>query len=130
MSRRALTRRLRAASLIALAALALAASTAYGHAAFLGATPAPGARVESAPDAITLRFTDTLNRRLSNADVIDVRSGRRVPASQRAAGSDGLVLRPASALPRGAYRIEWHTVSTTDGHELQGSLGLGGRGRR
>src|ERR1700704_6846303 len=79
MSRRALTRRLSAASLIALAALALAASTANGHAAFLGATPAPGARVESAPAAITLRFSDTLNRRLSEAHVVDARSGRRVP---------------------------------------------------
>jgi copper transport protein len=127
MSRRALTRRLSAASLIALAALALGASTAYGHAAFLGATPAPGARVEAAPAAITLRFTDTLNHRLSNAHVFDVRSGRRVPAAQRAAGSDALVLRPAAALPRGAYRVEWHTVSTTDGHELQGSFGFGVR---
>src|SRR5258708_35297367 len=124
MSRRALTRRLSAASVIALAALALAASPANGHAAFLGATPAPGARVEAAPAAITLRFTDTLNRRLSNAHVVAVRSGRRVPASQRAAGSDGLVLRPAAALPRGAYRVEWHPVSTTDRHGLPGSFGF------
>ena len=96
-----------------------------GHAAFLGATPAPGARVETAPAAITLRFTDTLNRRLSEAHLVDVRSGRRVPAAQHAAGSDGLVLRPVTALARGAYRVEWHTVSTTDGHELQGSFGFG-----
>ena len=127
MSRRALTRRLRAAPLIALAALAVAAPAAYGHAAFLGATPAPGARVEAAPTAITLRFTDTLNRRLSDAHLVDARSGRRVPASQHAAGPDGLVLRPATALPRGWYRVEWHTVSTTDGHELQGSFGFGVR---
>ncbi|HYS19992.1 MAG TPA: copper resistance protein CopC, partial [Gemmatimonadales bacterium] len=65
MSRRALPRRLRAAPLIALAALAVAAPAAFGHAAFLGATPAPGARVETAPTAISLRFTDRLNRRLS-----------------------------------------------------------------
>jgi copper transport protein len=125
MSRRALPRRLRAAPLIALAALAVAAPAAYGHAAFLGATPAPGARVESAPTAISLRFTDTLNRRLSDVHLVDARSGRRIPASQHAAGADGLVLRPATALPRGAYRVEWHTVSTTDGHELQGSFGFG-----
>src|SRR5438876_5751019 len=102
MSRRAPIRRLRAAPPIALAALALTEPAAFGHAAFLGATPAPGARVETAPAAITLRFTDTLNRRLSNVRLVDVRSGRRVPAEQRAAGSDGLVLHPAAALPRGA----------------------------
>ena len=125
MFRRAPIRRLRAAPLIALAALAVAAPAAHGHAAFLGATPAPGGRVETAPTTITLRFTDTLNRRLSEAHLVDVGSGRRVPAAQHAAGSDGLVLAPVTALSRGTYRVEWHTVSTTDGHELQGSFGFG-----
>src|SRR5204862_400741 len=125
MFRRAPIRRLRAAPLIALAALAVAAPAAHGHAAFLGATPAPGGRVETAPTTITLRFTDTLNRRLSEAHLVDVGSDRRVPAAQHAAGSDGLVLAPVTALSRGTYRVEWHTVSTTDGHELQGSFGFG-----
>jgi copper transport protein len=127
MPRRAPLSRLGAASLIALAALALAAAPAYGHAAFLGATPAPGARVQAAPPTITLRFTDALNRRLSSARLLRARSGRAVAAVQHAAGPDGLTLRPASPLPRGAYRVDWHTVSTTDGHELEGSFGFGVR---
>ena len=80
MFRRVPTRRLRAATLIALAALAVAAPSAHAHAAFLGATPPPGARVETAPAAITLRFTETLNRHLSDAHLVDAARGRRVPA--------------------------------------------------
>ena len=127
MPRRVSIRRLRAAPLIALAALAIAAPAANGHAAFLGATPGPGARVASTPATIALRFTDTLNLRLSSVHLVDVRSGRRVAAAQHAAGPDGLALRPLGPLRRGAYRIDWHTVSTTDGHELEGSFGFGVR---
>ena len=78
MFRRVPTRRLRAAPLIALAALAIAAPSAHAHAAFLGATPPPGARVETGPAAITLRFTETLNRHLSNAHLVDVANGRQI----------------------------------------------------
>ena len=127
MFRRVPTRRLRAATLIALAALAVAAPSAHAHAAFLGATPPPGARVETAPAAITLRFTETLNRHLSDAHLVDAARGRRVPAVEGAAGPDGLSLRPTRPLPRSAYRVEWHTVSTTDGHELERSFGFGVR---
>jgi copper transport protein len=127
MFRRAPNRRLRAAPLIALAALAIAAPSAHAHAAFLGATPPPGARVETAPAAVTLRFTETLNRRLSDAHLVNAASGRRVPGVQSAAGLDGLRLSPTAPLRRGAYRVEWHTVSTTDGHELEGSFGFGVR---
>src|SRR5436305_10979190 len=105
MSRRPPICRPCAVSVPALAALALAAAPAYGHAAFLGATPSPGARVDTAPATITLRFTDTLNRRLSSAHLVAARSGRRVAAAQAPAGARGLALRPAAALPRGGYRV-------------------------
>src|SRR5437868_15391750 len=99
MSRRPKSlRRLRVAPLIALAALALAAAPAYGHAAFVGATPSPGARVQTAPATVTLRFTDTLNRRLSSAHLVAARSGRRVATIPRPSGPAGLALRPAAPL--------------------------------
>jgi putative copper export protein len=36
-----------------------------------------------------------------------------------------MALRPARPLPRGSYRVEWHSVSTDDGHELEGSFSFG-----
>jgi copper transport protein len=108
-------------------ALALLAPAAWGHASFLGADPPPGVRVQSAPRQVALAFSEPLNRALSRADLVDARSGRRVPAARRFAGDRRLVLTPRSRLARGAYRIDWQSVSTADGHPLEGSFGFGVR---
>jgi copper transport protein len=107
---------------------ALTAPDALGHAAFVGAEPAAGTRVESSPQRIALRFTEPLNRGLTEISLVDVRSGERLKASLLTSGrSNELTLRPSRPLPRSAYRIEWHTVSTVDGHALEGSFGFGVR---
>jgi copper transport protein len=111
-------------SLAALAVLAAPAPRAHAHASLLGGVPSPGARLQDAPGEVTLRFSEPLNARLSEASLIDARSRRRVPAEARVAGRT-LVLRPAAPLERAPYRVEWRTVSTTDGHELEGSFGFG-----
>jgi putative copper export protein len=38
---------------------------------------------------------------------------------------DQLALRPTDRLPRAPYGVEWHTVSTVDGHALEGSFSFG-----
>ena len=38
-----------------------------------------------------------------------------------------LVVTPARALGTGAYRVDWHTVSTEDGHALEGAFSFGVR---
>lgn len=129
MSRRAVAARALATLLAALALLAAAAPGAAAHAAFLGAAPAPGARVEAAPATITLRFTESLNRRLSAAKLVAASGGRMAVPARVAASGNTLVVHPTSKLERGAYRVEWHTVATDDGHELEGSFGFGVRAR-
>jgi putative copper export protein/methionine-rich copper-binding protein CopC len=106
---------------------ALLPSAAFGHAAFAGASPAPGTRVEVAPQRLTLLFTEPLNRRLSSASLHAVAGGaklrvRRAPSSKRQ-----IVLVSDRPLPRGAYRVDWHSVSTEDSHPLEGSFGFGVR---
>lgn len=100
--------------------------TAYGHAAFLQSDPRPGVRLTAAPAQVTLEFTEPLDRTLAQAKIVRVGGGtiaaRRVSSSPRT-----LVLRPAGALGRGAYRVQWHSVSTEDGHALEGSLSFGVR---
>jgi len=109
--------------LAGLALLALPAA-ASGHAALLGADPAPGQRLQDPPREVTLRFSEPLNARLSRATLVLVDGGERVPTTVAASGRR-LVLRPATALGRGAYRVEWHSVSTDDAHPLEGRLGFG-----
>ena len=127
MSRRALAARAVATLSAVLVLLGASAPAAGAHAAFLGAGPAPGARVEAAPATVTLRFTEALNARLSGATLEAAGGGGgRVPAAVAVSGRT-LELRPRAQVARGAYRVVWHTVSTSDGHELEGSFGFGVR---
>lgn len=117
----------------ALLALGLAASatfppTAAGHAAFLEADPGAGERLRSGPAQITLEFTEPLDRSLSEATLVNAESGERVPSTLVEGGGEReIALQPDRRLPRGPYRVEWHTVSTVDGHALEGSFGFGVR---
>lgn len=110
----------------ALGLSAAVAAPAWGHAAFLGSTPAPGARLRQAPALVTLTFTEGLNRTLSTAAIYDAR-GRRVAARAATPSSRRIVVRPARPLPRGGYRVEWHSVAADDGHALEGSFAFGVR---
>lgn len=111
---------------VAAAGLCLAlAPSAFAHAAFLEAKPAPGSRVGSPPGEIALRFTEPLNRRLTKVAVVAIASGRQVPGSAASGKGRAVAFRPARRLAKGAYRIDWHTVSTQDGHALEGSFSFG-----
>ncbi|MHB1834554.1 MAG: copper resistance CopC family protein, partial [Solirubrobacteraceae bacterium] len=105
--------------------LAVSASPALAHAYLESSTPAAGAREASAPVEVRMRFDESLNRQLSTAAIYNSESGRRVRASVSIPAPLEMVLRPAQTLPRGSYRIEWHSVSTEDGHEVEGSFSFG-----
>lgn len=114
-----------AALLLSGGSLALFPPTALGHAAFLESTPAAGARLDRSPARIALEFTEPLNQRLTKATLSRVTSGEPAPIELRTPGRRELVLSPAAPLERGAYRLKWHTVSTEDGHALEGSFSFG-----
>jgi methionine-rich copper-binding protein CopC len=99
---------------------------AFAHASFLTSRPAPGERLQSAPTQVTLRFSEPLNTSLSRATVVDARTAKDVRGRSVASGRR-LIVRLPSKLARGAYRIEWRTVSPLDGHTLGGSLSFGVR---
>lgn len=112
--------------LVAVAVLATPAA-ASGHAASVGSEPQPGVRLQESPNQLVLTFTEPLNRRLAAATLVTARSGERVPADAVATSSRRLVVRPTGELTRGAYRVRWHSVSTLDGHALEGSFSFGVR---
>lgn len=92
----------------------------------MGAYPEPGARVEVSPGQIQLNFTEPLNPRLTSVRVVALTTGESIDATHRSQRPTQLVISPG-ALPTGAYRITWHTVSTEDGHALEGSFSFGVR---
>ncbi len=115
-------------ALPAVVAVSLAwAATAFGHAAYVGSEPAPGQRLEESPQRIVLVFTEPLNGRLAGATLRPVGGGSPIPAALRVAERRRLVLTPARELATGAYRVDWHTVSSEDGHALEGAFSFGVR---
>ena len=115
-----------AATALGIGVLAGSAPSAMGHAALLESTPQPGARVEVAPREATLSFNEPLNRGLTKVELSDAATGRKLRARVVGSGRQ-IVVRPTKALDRGAYRVKWHTVSTEDGHALEGTFGFGVR---
>lgn len=99
-------------------------ATASAHALLLRADPSPGARLRAAPAEIALTFSEPLNRDLSTARIIYVRSQQRVPATVTFTEPTVIVLRLAQRLSRGAYLVRWHSVSVLDGHTVNGSFGF------
>ena len=108
----------------ALALLASAAPSASAHAYLEASSPAAGVRESSAPAVVSMRFDEPLTR-LSTAAIYDAQTDTRVRAAVSIPRPLEMVLRPARKLPRGSYRVEWHSVSAADGHEVDGSFAFG-----
>jgi copper transport protein len=107
-----------------LAGFTVAASEAHGHASLLQTTPAPGAQLATPPSRIALVYTEPLNGRLTSLRLVEV-GGSPVPATTRVTAARRLELRPRQRLRQGAYRLQWRSVSTIDGHIREGSVGFG-----
>ncbi len=116
-----------ALALVAAAGVVLPGS-ASAHAAFVEATPQPGQRVEAAPGRVALAFTEPLNDQLTTVALTRVGDDRPVTARLlRVQNGRGIAATPAKPLGTGTYRAMWHTVSTLDGHALEGSFSFGVR---
>lgn len=112
-------------TILGLAACAIAPATASAHAELARASPSPGARLQAPPAQLVLTFTEPLDRGLSTARIIVVRSHRQIPATVRFPQPTVIVLRPGRRLSRGSYLVRWHSVSADDGHTLDGSFYFG-----
>ena len=114
------------ASVVALIGLLVVPATASAHALPIESTPPPGASVAGAPPAITVTFSEPLNRPLSTLTLTNSR-GAVVPSTVTSDGRAGLALRPVRRLARGVYDVRWRTVSADDGHTAQGAYSFGVR---
>ena len=108
-------------ALVVFASLALPLSAARAHAFLDHANPAVGSTVPTAPETVTMWFTQQLEPAFTTATVTDA-SGNTVEAGPAQVDpNDPMELRVAlKKLSPGTYTVAWHALSvdthTTTGH--------------
>jgi copper resistance protein C len=103
--------------IVSLLAVSLGPPAAQAHAHLDHASPSVGGTVASAPQEITLWFTQNLEAVFSTVEVFDGSGGRVDAGKPNISGNTMQVaLKPLSP---GTYRVHWHALSvdthTTDG---------------
>jgi methionine-rich copper-binding protein CopC len=92
------------------------------HALLRRAVPPVGATVRTAPQEVTISFTEAVEPRFSTIIVQDA-AGNRVDAGDTHANpADGTQLSVGlKALPPGTYTVIWH-VTSVDTHKTEGKF--------
>jgi len=127
-TRAAFARRSAAASLVAIFALALATSMAGAHARYGSSTPAAGANVPSAPQTLSITFTELLDPAGPNTiSVVGPNGAEATTGPAQIAGSDRhqLTAPLAAGLAPGLYTVRWKNLSAEDGENADGEFTFG-----
>ena len=105
---------------VLLTAAALGQSPVWAHAALVNAEPANNAILATSPTAITLHFTEKLERNFSSIKVMDA-AGQAVTKQKAALDvADPQILHVAlPALQGGKYSVQWVAIGH-DGHRRTG----------
>ena len=103
-----------------------APGVAAAHAELVLASPEPGTGLAQAPAAVVIKFSEPLNFALSRIQVLDgsvtdVGQGPTLAVE----GDLQAMRRKLGLLPTGQYTVRWTSVSSLDGHTLQGSYSFG-----
>jgi len=107
-------------------ALLPASAPASAHALLQSSDPAANTTLQASPTAVTIRFGERPDPRLSTVKVLDT-SGKSVAAGgATAVAGDPLELTVGvQSLAPGVYTVAWRTVSAVDGHLAAGSFAFG-----
>src|SRR3954462_8656488 len=103
--------------------LLVGVSPIWAHANLLRSDPTPSATLDSAPQTISLWFTEALEPNFSAITLLD---GKGNPVSTPPSAVDPvdakhMTLTPG-ALPDGVYTVSWRSISAADGHATSGSF--------
>ena len=103
--------------------LALPASRVAAHAFLESSDPTANAVLPTAPQTVTLTFTEPLERSYSRAELFDA-TGASIPGTTSTIGPQprSMVVQIPPGLGNGTYSLLWRTLSTADGHTAQGYL--------
>src|SRR5215218_9890296 len=106
-----------------MAQVALPAPPVAAHAFLESSDPAANAVLPTAPQSITLTFTEPLETSYSRAELFD-ETGVQVPGATSTIGPQPrtMTVEIPSGLGNGTYSLLWRSLSTVDGHTAQGYL--------
>jgi methionine-rich copper-binding protein CopC len=99
--------------------LAFSINAASAHAHLEHSVPAVGSTVTTAPQDVTLTFTQNLEAAFSGVEVTDP-SGARVDQGEPKIGGNTMQVGLKTLAP-GTYTVHWHAVSV-DTHKTQGDF--------
>jgi methionine-rich copper-binding protein CopC len=119
-----MTRSLTTLAIVVLALLAAALpNLAFAHARLVSSDPAADARLDSAPSAITLVFSEELKPDGNSITVTDAGGAQVDAGDTKLAASDAqrrtITVSLNSGLGDGVYTVKWVNAST-DGHSEEG----------
>lgn len=98
----------------------VAPSVAFAHASPVEMRPNSGARLDTAPTEISIRFSERLEGGSSRMRVART-SGERVDLGEARVSADGYTLSIPVSNTEGIYTVSWSVVSKDDGHFTRGS---------
>src|SRR5215204_5373073 len=103
--------------------LALPANPVAAHAFLESSDPTASAVLPTAPQSVTLTFTEPLESSYSRAELFDA-TGAQVPGATSSIGPEprSMIVQIPPGLSNGTYSLLWRTLSTVDGHTAQGYL--------
>ncbi len=103
--------------------MAVTVFDAEAHANLVESSPQANSRLPTAPNKVTLWFTETLEPQFSNIEVIDS-EGERVDMEDSQVSDNDATAMSVSLKPltNGTYTVVWKNVSTVDGHLVRGAF--------
>ena len=111
-----------ARAVVALAALLLGASAAWGHAFLDRAEPRVGSTVKSPPSQVRVWFSQDLEPAFSTLEVVNERGDRVDQGPAKADAANPVLLQvPLKPLRPGTYRVKWRVLSV-DTHVTEGDF--------
>lgn len=107
---------------IVAALLMLGSSQALAHGHLQSSTPAEGSVLETAPETLTLDFSEALETALSDVTLTDAQ-GKTLATGELAAedGDASIVNLKLPELAPGTYRVTWQ-VTSIDTHRSEGEF--------
>src|SRR5689334_13243625 len=107
-------------------ALLLPPAPASAHAYLVRSAPGDGSVLDRSPEALTLSFTESVEREATHVDIVDGDGRRFAPTSIVVHGGDtespSEVVVGLPSLPPNTYHITWRTLSSDDLHATTGNL--------
>jgi copper transport protein len=104
-----------------LSVLAFSPDRAQAHANLVESTPAANEVVALAPATARLKFSEPLEASASRVVLLSADSGPvNTPLSRVAPDDQYVLLLDLPELPEGQYVLQWRTLSSADGHTLEG----------